>query len=286
MPRTDTKLIRNGPIQSIGIGLRSQHYQDILKNRPTVPWFEALTDNYLGDGGQPLAYLEQIRAEYPITLHGVGMSLGSFEPLNFDYLKKVKNLNDRMQPAWLSDHLCWSASGGHYSHDLLPLPYTEEAIKHMSTRIAQAQDFLGQQLVIENVSSYVSFAASEVTEWEFLIAVVDQADCMLLLDINNIYVSARNHNFNPETYLSAIPAKRVREIHLAGYEDQGTHLLDTHGEPVHQHVWTLYEKALGQLGPIPTLIEWDTNIPTFQQLLEEARKAEQIFSSPGRQDAA
>ena len=278
--------IESGPIQGIGIGLRSQHYQDILNNRPKVSWFEALTDNYLGDGGQPLAYLEQIRADYPITLHGVGMSLGSFEPLNLDYLKKVKNLKNRMQPAWLSDHLCWSASGGYYSHDLLPLSYTEEAAKHISTRIVQAQDFLGEQLVIENVSSYVSFAASEMTEWEFLIAVVDRADCMLLLDINNIYVSAHNHGFSPEAYLNAIPAQRVREIHLAGYEDQGTHLLDTHGKPVHQPVWALYEKALSQLGPIPTLIEWDTNIPPLQQLLEEAQKAERIFSSPGRQDAA
>ncbi len=266
-----------GSIRGIGIGLRSQHYREILENLPSVPWFEVLTDNYLGEGGQPLVYLERVRAEYPVTFHGVGMSLGSCEPLNLDYLGKVKALAQRIQPAWISDHLCWSASGGHYSHDLLPLPYTKEAIRHMATRIAQAQDVLGCRLVVENVSGYVSFADSEMSEWEFLVAVVEQADCDILLDINNIYVSACNHGFDAEHYLNAIPKQRVREMHLAGYEDQGTHLLDTHGLPVHEPVWRLYEKALRRLDQVPTLIEWDTDIPPFHCLLQEADKARYIF---------
>ena len=274
------------PIQGVGIGLRSQHYQHILNNRPHTPWFEVLTDNYMGDGGQPLDYLEKIRKDYAVTFHGVGMSLGSDGPLNMDYMQKLKALKQRFHPAWVSDHLCWSASGRHASNELLPLPYTEEAIRHMANKIQQAQDYLGDRMLIENVSSYIAYKDSSISEWEFINAVADEADCYTLFDVNNIYVSARNHDFDAQDYIDGIDSSRVREIHLAGYEDQGTHLLDTHGQPVHQPVWSLYEQAINKLGPIPTLIEWDTDIPAFSILQGEADKAVAILNSLDNANAA
>ncbi|TNG01492.1 MAG: DUF692 domain-containing protein [Gammaproteobacteria bacterium] len=263
-------------IQGIGIGLRSQHYQYILNNKPSTPWFEVLTDNYMGDGGQPLDYLEKIRVNYPVTFHGVGMSLGSAGPLNMDYMRRLKSLMDRFEPAWVSDHACWNASGKHYSHDLLPLPYTDEAVRLLANKILQVQDFLGEQIIIENVSSYVEFSHSSKTEWQFLNAVIEEADCGLLFDVNNIYVNTINHNQNAEEFIENINSNRIKEIHLAGYEDHGSHLLDTHGYPVHDPVWTLYRLAIESFGNIPTLIEWDTDIPDFRILEEEARKAEII----------
>lgn len=259
-------------IQSTGVGLRAPHFQHIMEHQPDIPWFEILIDNYLG-GGPALYQLEQIRNEYPITFHGVGMSLGSTDDLNMSYLKKLKQRISEFEPIHISDHLCWSSFGGHYAHDLLPLPYVTQSITTVVEHVKQVQDYLGQRILIENVSSYLSYKQSVMEEWEFLVTVADQADCDILLDINNIYVSARNHNINAEAYLNAIPVERVKEFHLAGYEDKQTHLLDTHGEPVHTPVWELYKKALNRFGSIPTLIEWDNDIPEFSVLSAEADKA-------------
>jgi uncharacterized protein (UPF0276 family) len=260
-------------IAGAGIGLRSQHYQDILTTGPQIPWFEALTENYLG-GGSPLANLQRIRERYPLTLHGVGMSLGSADALNEAYLTKLRRLVDRIEPAWVSDHLAWISAEHRYLHDLLPLPYTEEALQHVSLRVQQAQDFLGRRLLIENPSSYLSFKHDEITEWEFLAALADKADCNLLFDVNNAYVSAMNRCADPVAYIDALPAERVREIHLAGYEEHDGYLFDTHGYHVQPPVWALYRATIKKFGPVPTLIEWDTDIPALQVLCAEAARAQ------------
>lgn len=259
-------------IQGVGIGLRSQHYAHILTHQPDIPWLEALSDNYLG-GGLPLHHLEQIRAIYPLTLHGVGLSLGSVDPINLDYLARLKTLADRIEPAHISDHLCWSSVQGNYFNDLAPLPYTETVLDYVAERILQVQDFLGCRILVENLSPYLQFRHNSLTEWDFIAALLDKADCYLLLDINNVYVNATNHGFDPLDYLLAIPPERVKEIHLAGYEDQGGFLFDTHGYPVQTGVWQLYQVALERFGSVPTLIEWDTDIPAFEVLMAEAEKA-------------
>ena len=260
-------------LSGVGIGLRATHYETILNSLPQVPWFEALTDNYMGRGGLPLHHLERVAEHYPITLHGVGLSLGSTDPLNTTYLKKLKQLCERFQPVLVSDHLCWSSVSNVHGHDLFPLPYTERAAKHIGDRIQAVQDFLGHRILVENVSSYLQYKESMQTEAEFLVDVIERADCNLLCDINNIFVSASNHNFDAQEYLELMPVDRVQEMHLAGYEDQGTHLLDTHGAKVHAPVWSLYERALQRFGQVPTLIEWDTNIPEFSVLMAERDKA-------------
>jgi hypothetical protein len=262
-----------GPIQGAGIGLRPLHLDKILEERPDVAWFEVLADNYLGAGSAPQRRVERIRRDHPVTLHSVGLSLGSTDPLDARYLRRIKDLIERFDPAWYSDHLCWISVDGDYVHDLLPLPYTEEAARHVAGRIRQVQDVLGRRILVENVSSYLAYEASVLKEWEFLRLVAEEADCDLLLDVNNVYVSARNHGFDPRRYLAAIPPERVRELHLAGYDDRGTHLLDTHGSPVHAPVWGLYEAALARFGPVPTLLEWDTDIPGLEVLQAEAAKA-------------
>lgn len=263
-------------LAGVGLGLRAPHYQDILDNRPEVDWFEALTDNYLSDGGPALRVLDAIRGHYPISLHGVGLSLGSCDPLNQDYLDRLSRAIARFEPVAVSEHLCFTSAGGHYSHELLPLPYTEDCVRHVAARIRAVQDRLGRRLLIENVSSYVSFQDSQLSEAQFLAAVLDEADCDLLLDLNNLYVSACNHDFEVESYLDALPAQRIRQIHLAGYTDRGDHLLDSHGEPVHPPVWSLYATVVQRYGAIPSLIEWDTDIPALPTLLEEADKARSI----------
>jgi uncharacterized protein (UPF0276 family) len=263
----------NSSLEGVGIGLRSKHYQHILATKPDIPWFEVLTDNYMGKGGQPLHYLEQVAETYPLSFHCVGMSLGSAEPLNKPYFKKLKGLIERFQPRHISDHLSWGSINGIHGHDLLPMPYTEEAARHIAQKIDAAQDFLGRRILIENVSSYLAFKDSYLTELEFLCDVVQRADCELLCDVNNIYVSARNHDFDAADYLHRLPKERVKELHLAGYEDQGTHLLDTHGSAVHEPVWALYKEAISRFGKIPTLIEWDTDIPEFDVLQQEREKA-------------
>lgn len=272
-------------IHGVGIGLRSQHYRHILTNKPATPWLEALTDNYMADGGQPLDYLEQIRNHYPVTFHGVGMSLGSPGPLDKSYLQRLKERIRQFEPVWVSDHLSWSAYHRHNSNELLPLPYTEEGISHMARKITEAQDFLGERLLVENVSCYVEFRDSQMSEWEFVNGIADEADCHILLDINNIYVNACNNSTQADDFVQGINPERIREIHLAGYEDRHTHLLDTHGEAIHQPVWDLYRQAIERLGPVPTLIEWDTNIPEYETLQQQALVAEGIVSASSRAHA-
>lgn len=264
-------------IQGAGVGLRSPHYQHIFAHKPAVPWFEVLSDNYLGAGGLPLHHLERVRQDYPITLHGVGMSLGSTDPLNFDYLNRLKQLAERLEPAYISDHLAWISTGQHYLNDLVPLPYTDAVLSHVASRISQVQDFLGRRILIENPSPYLAFADSTMPEWVFVRELLAKANCNLLLDVNNVYVGAVNHNFDPLDYLKALPRDRVKEIHLAGYEEREGYLFDTHGYPVHPPVWKLYEAALERFGAVPTLIEWDTDLPSFPILQAEAAKAEALL---------
>ena len=261
-------------LHGVGLGLRSQHYAPILSTTPAIPWFEALSDNYLG-GGLPLWHLTAIRERYPLTLHGVGLSIGSADALNWAYLHRLKALADRIEPVYVSDHLAWVSSGGHYFNDLAPLPYTDSVLTYVADRIQQVQEFLGRRILIENLSPYLQFAGNDLSEWQFLAALAEKADCDLLLDVNNMYVNAMNHGFDPMEYLAAISIDRVKEIHLAGYEQQGSFLFDTHGKPVQPGVWALYERALERFGPVPTLIEWDTDIPSFDVLQAEAHKAEQ-----------
>lgn len=272
-------------IKGSGLGLRSSHYQEIFETKPDVPWFELLTDNYMADGGLPILRAEQIRQDYPVTLHGVGMSLGSTDPLNTDYLSRLKKLIERLEPAYVSDHIAWVSVDGKYTHDLLPLPYTAEALNVISTNINQAQEFLGRRLLVENPSSYLTFTNDEMPEWEFIQNVVNNTDCELLLDINNIYVSSQNHNFDPYHYLSQIPADKVKEIHLAGYEKKDHFLFDTHGYQVRPPVWALYRAALERFGSVPTLIEWDTDVPDFKTLRAEASKAETLMQAVASQTA-
>jgi uncharacterized protein (UPF0276 family) len=263
-----------------GIGLRAEHYQQILESRPTVGWFEVHSENYFGDGGKPLAYLERIREHYPLSLHGVGMSLGSTDPLNQAHLQRLKTLIERFEPFLVSEHLSWSSIDNRYLNDLIPLPYTEEALAHICKRITQAQDYLGRQLLIENVSSYLRYKHSTIPEWEFLAETATRSGCAILLDVNNIYVNACNHGFAPVEYLQAIPREPVQEIHLAGHTvkrlEDGEILIDTHNQRITEAVWELYRFASRKFNAVPTLIEWDTDLPPLEVLLDEARKADTI----------
>ena len=267
-------------VRGVGIGLRSVHYGHILENHPEIPWFEVISENFMGirggSGGRPMEILEKIRSYYPVALHGVSMNIGSIDPLRKDYLIKLKNLSDQIEPAHVSDHLCWTGVGGENLHDLLPLPYTEESLAHVASRIQQVQDFLGRRFLIENVSSYLAFKHSEMTEWEFVSEVARRADCGILLDINNIYVSAKNHRFDPVAYLNGIPVDRVHQMHLAGYSEEENVLVDTHDHPVTAPVWDLYAAAVRRFGDVPTLIEWDDKIPKLSVLEEEAARAKKI----------
>lgn len=260
---------------SLGIGLRPPHYLEILQTLPKIGWFEVHSENYFGAGGQPLYFLEQIRQHYPVSLHGVGLSLGSTDDLNQLHLKKLKNLIERIEPSVVSEHLCWGSINGRNLNDLLPLPYTAEALDNIVAHIRETQDFLGRRILIENVSSYLQFKYSNIPEWEFLREVAELSGCGILLDVNNIYVNSVNHHFDPKQYIDSIPKNLVEEIHLAGFDTNGTCLIDTHGTLVSPDVWVLYEYTLGSLGAKPTLIEWDTDIPTLDTLLDEATKAKQ-----------
>jgi uncharacterized protein (UPF0276 family) len=261
------------PYLGHGVGLRSVHYPAILDGGQHADWFEVISENFMLRGGRPLHVLERVRAERPIVLHGVSLSLGATDPLNQDYLAELRALATRFEPAWISDHLCWGSYGEHYAHDLLPLPYTEEALAHVADRVRAVQDGLGRQILVENVSSYVAFAHSTMPEWTFLAAVAERADCGILLDVNNIYVSAVNHGFDAYEYLAGVPVGRVGQIHLAGHADHGTHLLDTHDHPVRAEVWDLYRAAVARFGRISTLVEWDDHIPPFEDVLAEAARA-------------
>jgi uncharacterized protein (UPF0276 family) len=264
------------PYLGYGLGLRPVHYQDILEQLPAVDWFEALTENYLVPGGKPLYFLDRVREHYPVVLHGVSMSIGASEPLNLDYLRQVKALAQRIEAEWISDHLCWTGVHGKNLHDLMPLPYTEETIRHVAGRVRQAQDVLGRQLLLENVSSYVTYRASQISEWEFLSAVAEAADCLILLDINNIHVSAFNHGFDAQDYLDGIDPRRVRQFHLAGHQNHGDYIIDTHDEPIIDAVWDLYAAALRRFGPVSTMIERDDNIPPLAELIDELDQARRI----------
>lgn len=252
-----------------GLGLRTDHYTAILDSSPSVDWFEIISENYLVPGGKPLYFLDQIRERYPLVMHGVSLSIGSTDPLNWDYLKQLKNLAARTKALWISDHLCWTGVHGLNMHDLLPLPYTEETLNHLVTRIKAVQDFLGRKILLENVSSYLTFKDSSYTEWDFLNAVAELADCDILLDINNIYVSAFNHGFDPVEYLNTVTTARVKQFHLAGHCNNGDHIIDTHDAPIIDPVFALYEAAVRRFGLKPTMIERDDNIPPLEVLLEE-----------------
>ncbi len=266
-------LIKQKPFLGFGLGLRTEYYQTILAQKPAVDWFEILTENYLIAGGKPLYFLDKIRADYPVVMHGVSMSIGSTDPLDWNYLKQVQQLAARIEPRWISDHLCWTGIQGKNTHDLLPIPYTEEAIQHIVERIEQIQAFLNRQILLENVSSYVAYTQSSLSEWEFLREISERADCHILLDINNVYVSSVNHAFNPLEYIQAIPAKRVHQIHLAGHLNKGDYIIDTHDQDIIPAVWDLYAATLKHTGCVSTMIERDDNFPEFNVLLAELNKA-------------
>ena len=268
-----------------GLGLRPEHYEEIANSPGRVSWFEALSENYMVPGGSPLRWLDRLRRDYPMALHGVSLSIGSIDPLDRRYLDDLKALVARVQPMWVSDHLCFTGLGGRNMHDLLPLPYTEEAMDHVTERVLRVQDHLGRRLVLENVSSYVTYAASELSEWEFLAELARRADCDILLDINNVYVSAFNHEFDPLAFLRAMPRERVRQFHLAGHTHKGSHIIDTHDEPIVPDVWALYAEAVKLFPGVPTMIERDANIPPYAELLAELDEARRIAGAVMRQAA-
>ncbi len=256
-----------------GLGLRPDHYDTILDERPRVGFFEALTENYLVPGGKALHYLDRIRAHYPVLLHGVSLSIGSTHPLDREYLRGLKRLAERIEPESISDHLCWTGIDGVNLHDLMPMPYTEEALAHLVPRINEVQDFLGRRILLENVSSYAAYRASEMTEWEFLAELSRQADCLLLLDVNNVYVNSVNHRFDPDDFIRGIPSERVAQIHLAGHENHETFIIDTHDAPIVEPVWALYRRTRAHVGAVSTMIERDANIPPLHELLAELEAA-------------
>lgn len=266
------------PFLGFGLGLRTDHYDYVETHRPDVDWFEILSENYMVPGGKPLAHLDRIRADYPMVMHGVSLSIGSTDPLNHEYLAALKELARRVQPEWISDHLCWTSVAHTNSHDLLPLPYNEATIEHIAGRIRQVQDFLGRQILIENLSSYVTYHESEMSEWAFLNEIARRADCLVLLDINNIFVSAHNHHFEPMDYIEGIDVERVMQFHLAGHSYSGEMIIDTHDHPICDPVWALYERALQRFGAVSTMIERDDNIPEFPELRAELAIAERIAS--------
>jgi uncharacterized protein (UPF0276 family) len=263
-------------IHGFGLGLRPEHYRDFLEGRPRVDWLEVISENYLVPGGKPLHHLDSIRRDYPVVMHGVSLSIGSTDPLDLEHLRALKHLAQRIEPGWISDHLCWTGVDGRNLHDLLPLPYTEAALQHLVPRIAQAQDVLGRRLVLENVSSYVGFAADEMGEAEFIAELLKRSDCQLLLDVNNVYVSSVNHGFDARAFIDRMPAERVVQIHLAGHSDMGGHLVDTHDAPVCEAVWALYRYTTQRLGAVPAMIERDDHIPALGELLAELDQARAI----------
>jgi len=271
----------NLPDLGLGIGLRSPHFGYVLDNEPTVDWFEIVSENFMDTQGRPLAVLDKITERYPVVMHGVGMSIGSTDPVDFDYLRRLKALADRIDTPWLGDHVCWTGVAGHNGHDLYPMPYNEESLAHMVERIRITQDFLERPLVLENPSTYLCFGSSTMAEEDFIAAMAEQADCALLLDVNNVYVTCRNHDLDPQRYLSAIPYDRVVQIHLAGHTDNGDHCIDTHDDYVCDAVWELYGQVVRGTGPVATLLEWDDNIPDFDVLLTEVGKARRFRKGLG-----
>lgn len=267
------------PCLGYGLGLRSAYYQQILEQSPPVDWFEVTSENFMVQGGKALYYLGAIAERYPVVMHGVSLSIGGPHALDPDYLNQLKLLAERVRPAWISDHLCWSRGNAHQLHDLLPLPYTEESLYYVAGRVRQVQDVLQRPLVLENVSSYVRSAGDDFSEWEFLEALSRESGCELLLDVNNVYVSSRNHGFDPWTFIQGLPANKVRQLHLAGHSDYGDYVIDTHDHPVSDPVWALYQRTLEYLGPVATLLERDDHLPPFEELLSELQKARELGDS-------
>lgn len=274
---SNSQLSHAFPYLGHGIGLRPPHYKTLLETKPTeIDWFECITEDYLDTGGRHWHYLTQLREHYPMVMHGVSLSIGSVDPLNYSYLKQVKTLAEKIEPAWISDHVCWTGVNGLNMHDLLPLPYTQEALDHVASRVSEVQDFLERPLVLENPSTYITYKDSSMPEWEFLAALSKKTGCYVLLDINNIHVTAFNSGFDPQEYLQGIPVGVVKQFHLAGHKKFRTHIIDTHDEPIIKKVWALYEEALKRFGPVSTLIERDDNIPPVEELLIELDQAKKI----------
>lgn len=264
------------PSPGFGLGLRPVHYPDFLGAPQRVDWLEIISDNYLVPGGKPLAMLDAVLARYPVAMHGVSLSIGSTDGIDRQYLDDLGKLARRVQPLWISDHLCWTGVAGRNTHDLLPLPYTEEALRLVVRHVGEVQDTLGQRILLENVSSYLEYRSSDMSEWEFLRHVAEEADCLLLLDVNNIYVSSINHGYDARTFLRHLPAERVQQIHLAGHSDHGDHIVDTHDHPVAEPVWTLYREACRLFGEVATMIERDDHIPELAELVGELDRARAI----------
>jgi len=283
-PTTQTEpSVRDGAIPAdkpaylgFGLGLRAQHYDEILSGNPPIDWFEVISENYMLPGGQPLRVLDRIRERYPVVMHGVSLSIASTAPPNFEYLAGLKDLARRVEPKWISDHLCWTGVHGKNLHDLLPIPYTNEALDHVVSRVQLVQDYLGRAIALENVSTYLQFHDSEMTEWEFLSELSRRSGCWLLFDVNNVYVSAFNHGYDPHAFLEGIPADRVVQFHLAGHSHMGTHIIDTHDHPVCNEVWDLYAAAIRRFGKVSTMIERDDNIPSLDELIVEVNQTREI----------
>ncbi|MDF1737863.1 MAG: DUF692 domain-containing protein [Verrucomicrobiales bacterium] len=274
------------PDLGFGLGLRTVHFDYILENEPRVDWFEIISENFMDSRGRPRHILDQIAAKYPVVMHGVSLSIGSTDPLDPDYLKKLKTLSDEVGAQWVSDHLCWTGVASLNSHDLLPMPLTEQSLRHVAERVDQVQDVMERPFVFENPSTYAGFTSSTMSEWEFLDRLTEKTGCGLLLDVNNVYVSSFNHDYEPEDYLDAIPGDRVVQIHLAGHTDCGTHIIDTHDQPVIDRVWELYRRTIERIGPVSTLLEWDASIPAFPELHAEVLKAKAILAQGDDADEA
>ena len=274
------------PDLGFGLGLRTVHYRHILDEQPKVDWFEVISENYMHTAGKPLYWLDAIAERYPVVMHGVSMSIGSTDPLDWDYLRELRSLRDRVGARWVSDHLCWTGVAGKNSHDLLPMPYNEEALRHVATRVREVQDFLGTPLLLENPSSYAEFVASSMTEWEFLAALAKEADCGLLLDVNNVYVSAFNHGFDPRDYFAAVPWDRVVQMHVAGHTNHGTHIIDTHIGPTLEPVLDLCGEAYRRASGTSVLLEWDAEIPPFEEVHADLLRAKKAALAALPQHAA
>ena len=259
-----------------GLGLRREHFRHVVETRPPIGWFEVISGNFMVPGGNARHVLEAVRRDYPVVLHGVSLSIGSIDPLNLEYLAALDALARAVEPAWVSDHLCWGSAHGVYAHDLLPLPYTEEALAHVAARVGAVQERLGRRILLENPSTYLTLAGAEMTEWEFLGEIARRADCGILLDVNNVFVSAHNHGFDPRAYLAGLPAERIGQIHLAGHSVDGPLLIDTHDGYVCPEVWRLYAEAVARFGPRSTMIEWDANVPAFEELEKELDRVREV----------
>lgn len=285
-PGSDAAASEPRPWLGFGLGLRTEYFDAIVADPPALDWFEITSENFMVAGGKPRHYLARIRERYPLAMHGVSLSIGSTDPLDLDYLRGLRRLAREIEPVWVSDHLCWTGVDGINSHDLLPLPYNEDAVAHVVSRVQQVQEFLGREILLENLSSYVGFGDSDMPEWEFVSQIARRSGSRILLDINNVVVSARNHGFDPHDYLSGLPAERIWQIHLAGHSDYGDYCIDTHDHDVPAQVWSLYESAIRRFGPISTMIERDDHFPPLAELLAELDLARDVWRRAQSQERA